>query len=352
MYSVFFLISHTLAILYNGFNLTKDDFGMVFALKCGFTNQPYTSVPSLDRQCGPACLADTACTHFTFNPNLLQCYFLSGPVEKDTMIVSSIPSTADHVDPNCGFVLAKNPACPITGDTISCTSLAVNNDAPPPAVTQLPSPTQQTNQPTSQQNNPASNQNQPKQSSSPTFVPGSDTEPSPTPIQTNYAEPPISSGSFFDAKFIVISVSISIILLFLVFLKFIVIRKRNPIKDAPAPMDYPSKPSETKSELSSAQRDTITEPKISLLRKSLGKFSLFSRDSELFKREQDDLESFDDSFVHFNKSEAATETTVDKSQDKTFYYKTKEEPHLSNMLLNPLALFSIQEPKVTSGSDV
>ncbi|KAJ3255521.1 hypothetical protein HK103_006246 [Boothiomyces macroporosus] len=318
---------------------------MVFALKCGFTNQPYKTVPSLDRQCGPACQADTACTHFMFNPNLLQCYFLSGPVEKDTMIVSSIPSTSDHVDPNCGFVLAKNPACPITGDTIICKNLAVENDAPPPAVTLVPTtPTQ----PTGQQNTP-NNQNQATSQSLPTFVPGNDSEPSPTPIPTSSSEAPIYSGSFFDAKFIVISVSISIILLFLVFLKFIVIRKRNPIKDAPVPMDYPPKPADPKSDWSSVKRETISEPKISLIRKSLGKFSLFSRDSELFKKEQDDLESFDDSFVHFNKSESPSEVTV---EEKTFYYKTKEEPHLSNLLLNPMALFSIQEPKVTGASNV
>ncbi|KAJ3274281.1 hypothetical protein HDV01_003125 [Terramyces sp. JEL0728] len=336
MYSVFFLISVCLAIKYNGFDVKQDNFGIVFGLKCGFTNQPYTSMPSLDTQCGPACKADPTCTHFTFNPNLLQCYFLSGPVQSDTIIVSSIPSTSDHVDPNCGFVLAKNPQCPVNGDSITCSTATVDNDGPAPAVTTLQTTPQQTNQPDTQQNT--------RQQSAPTFVPGNENGRLPSPIPTQPSEQPIY-GSFFDAKFIVISVAVSFILLFLVILKFIVIRKRNPIKDAP--VDYnPAR--DTKSDLYPEKQDTVTEPKVSLLHKSLGKWSLFSRDSDLFKRESNE-DSFDDSFVHFNSE--LSEVTVDKSQEKTFYYKTKEEPHLSNLLLNPMALFSIQEPKVTSVSD-
>ncbi|KAJ3318012.1 hypothetical protein HDV06_001005 [Boothiomyces sp. JEL0866] len=121
------------AIKYDGFDLTNDGKGVVYANWCDFKNWFYKQTSSSDRDCGPKCQQDNDCTHFTFDPIHEQCFFKNGPVEKDTIIQSSLPQNQQNwMMPVCGFILDRNPQCPIVGDSIICNELPKAPPAPTP----------------------------------------------------------------------------------------------------------------------------------------------------------------------------------------------------------------------------
>ncbi|KAJ3312890.1 hypothetical protein HDV04_002547 [Boothiomyces sp. JEL0838] len=136
MYRNLLLLPLVAAINYNGFDLIDDGKGIVYANWCDFKNWFYKQESSTDRDCGPKCQADRDCTHFTFDPIHQQCFFKDGPVEKDTIIKSSLPQNQQNwMMPVCGFILDRNPQCPIVGDSIVC-----NLPSKPLPVPILPTP--------------------------------------------------------------------------------------------------------------------------------------------------------------------------------------------------------------------